>query len=1290
MRTDQIDQLTGLYSRWHCTRELEKIVEVGEPRVIVTIDMKGFRNFNHKYGSNKGDLLLQAIAKALRASFANGYLSRLSADKFAVILPPVVFNRHEMSLHTHLLYNNLHKISIEGLENERYTFSVSALVFDSKIHSCADDILQEVSAGRLKAKKHEGNFLWSKIGEIPDVEGCFISLRDDRNLYNNINNSLSAIHDENDWMLYLKNSSEIKENMCRRNQGRIDDILNYYKQGDLPEIDYELLYNLVCNYINWLDAFMQGVLIDNILIPYYEAQVKTEEVCTYLGYLYLLLGDSLVSVFRIGDFSQGSRVNALFKKSCEYTRYLRSEDIQFGPYLLSLCEMVSHYEDIDEDFCPIAECDAVYEELRQLIIGNDELISKHTSQMDHLSYLIANARLFPLYRASYLLIAKPDLTIKERSEITDRIEYIKAHLDNEGVYDMAGSDPTLRNASLFLQGILFNNLSKNEVIYRIQDMLHKIHIQTVDYSNISDSYIVFVAYLFYAASHALDQSELAFDEKHIIAISGVNFLIEILRKRESHATDHQILFLTQVLMQAMLANQVLATAEKYHYLNQAMAAIMIDTYGHSRAVATYANLILTNIIDNYPHILVGEDKLYASVEDLKANRTALLKFMQCGCMLHDLGKMTITPISSNAYRRLTDKEFSLIKSHPQLGVMLLSFDTTFEDFYPFILMHHRWCNGQAGYPEEAFPAKYARYKVLVDILSICDSLEAATSHVGRNYRNAKTFLQILDEFYEETAARYNKEIIQSIISHPDTYYAIRQMADNNWKNVYQGIFQELFTNEWNHETEIKEIPDIFANSDRESVCKQKLALKDRIDIPEWFNELDEDTRLLYTCSLMSNTRMDTEENNSVFFYYMVLSDTIIFQYRDPQDPKQVHTKVANHYSNKRLNVVLSQDGYDQAMAIIKRVITEPDYPKEGKYKLEHAEKNCCLLTTYSSILDNEGNVLTIMGRLEDINTSNDKVLQTIQRQNQYIEIFNSICNSYVATIYSDADFNHYEIFKGYPALLDNAEKLPTTNDLIRFAIESIVEPEFQQGYYEFVDRDRVLERLKTRPQISYDYKSKLTGWLRATILPAKFDSQLNITHLLYITERVNDDNMELESLIYAEHFDSLTGLLNRTYGENEVTRLIGNNQGCQVFAVLDCDNLSQINAKLSHLVGDEVLRRQSKVLKEYCSDTTLVRLGGDEFLVYVHGDKAENLINSSGGLKEYFHGLAEQLATVLLTELENVAPTMSIGVVYTYQSVKNMSFDELYQYAEEALNHSKKHKNGVVTFNSIINHQLYN
>ena len=109
--------------------------------------------------------------------------------------------------------------------------------------------------------------------------------------------------------------------------------------------------------------------------------------------------------------------------------------------------------------------------------------------------------------------------------------------------------------------------------------------------------------------------------------------------------------------------------------------------------------------------------------------------------------------------------------------------------------------------------------------------------------------------------------------------------------------------------------------------------------------------------------------------------------------------------------------------------------------------------------------------------------------------------------------------------------------------------------------------------------------------------------------------------------------------------------GTQIFAVLDCDNFKQINDNLSHLIGDQVLREQSKILSEVFEKFKVMRLGGDEFVVYINGAEAQHLVNEPDGVKNLFLRLTNKLSTVNLPELRGLAPTMSCGVVYTDNSV---------------------------------------
>lgn len=783
------DHLTGLHSRWYCRMALQKIIEEGGNRVFGLIDLDGFHEINEQYGTEVGDRLLQAIAEALRQTYPEATLCRNSGDEFAFILNPTDYCRQNMSLMTRNLFEHLHSIHLEELEGRHLAFSIGTSFIDTTLLKTPDDIYNESKELCKIAKQHEGNFLCSRYGMIPDVEGAFLDLRDDRALYNDINNRLFSIHDEADWLEYLHKGASLKGSMYKRNQGHLDDILTYYSADDLPDVDYELLFQLVTHYAHTLDAFMFEMIVERILLPHYEKCDKQDpRVKSQLGHLYLLMADSLVSVVRMGDASKHERIIELLHKCREVCRDLPHDSLGFEPYFYSLCETLGHYESFDIKPGVKNDCEECYEELRQLLLGQDPFVIPNQDVYKYFEHLVNNARFYPLFRACYLRLKRERLSKEGKEEFARVIEHIRTHLVN-GVFDLIGPDPLYQKISILLQDILFNDLNYNQTL---EKLIHSLRFVKEEMEGtISNSNLILVAYLFLGSSQVLPLTDLPAEQKREIGIRGLNLLIAILRRRESLATDSQILFLTQVLVRTMISSPVITAADKYYYIERTMAAVTLDTYSHSKAVAAYAKVILSNMVDNHPQLLAGPDRPYSTIEQVKANKENLLRFMSCACMLHDVGKFILTPITSNAFRKLTDQEFELIRLHPKHGVDILRPEPAFEPFLPFVYTHHRWWNGAYGYPTIDADEQRSKLQDLVYILSFCDSLEAATSRIGRNYRSSKSFLKIFDEFYVEAGTRYSGEVMWSIISSPDTYNQIRQMVDVSWQNIYQSIFQEV-------------------------------------------------------------------------------------------------------------------------------------------------------------------------------------------------------------------------------------------------------------------------------------------------------------------------------------------------------------------------------------------------------------------------------------------------------------------------------------------------------------------
>ena len=90
-------------------------------------------------------------------------------------------------------------------------------------------------------------------------------------------------------------------------------------------------------------------------------------------------------------------------------------------------------------------------------------------------------------------------------------------------------------------------------------------------------------------------------------------------------------------------------------------------------------------------------------------------------------------------------------------------------------------------------------------------------------------------------------------------------------------------------------------------------------------------------------------------------------------------------------------------------------------------------------------------------------------------------------------------------------------------------------------------------------------------------------------------------LRYIADHDSLTGLLDRRRFRSELDQYVSftaryGGQGAVM--IIDIDGLKEVNDKLGHQQGDNLIRRIASVLRERVRATDIVaRLSGDEFAV---------------------------------------------------------------------------------------------
>lgn len=794
VHVNSTDQLTGLDNRRSGGLKVNESLARGEHGAYLLVDCDNFKMVNEKFGNLVGDHLLMEIARVLRNTFPQGTCMRLGGDEFGVFFPLLESDRVLFGQWMYRFFQNLNQMKVDGLVGYRPSFSIGAQAYRGGQFQTFDQLYQCVLKNCRKAKGYEGNYVMSDLGGIPDLETAFYLLRADRHLYDRLNDDLFKIGDQQAWLRYLDNGAMLKSDMCWRNQRQFEQIQNYFAQGNVIEDDYERLYNLVLAYRNSLDAFMAEYLVGTILLPHYEElyasgkfEVSENVIRGRLAKLYLHMGDSLIGIHLMGETADTDHIYEMFQKCLAISEPLKREDPAYEYQIYALCQLIGHYELFHLPQVTSEQRDEYYLQLRAHVLGPKAVTLRDPILLPYYTFLLQNARCYPVLRAAQLSIKEGHLTQEDREELHQKLLYVRQHLDN-GVLDTCYPHEYTQRIDRLLLAHLYRTMPASELFaWDYKELAYFRDSQNAVY-NTAD--IMSLLILLLAAVSAMKLGHFSREEGRAYTKEAWELFLQLFKRRKNEATDRQSSFFACFILSRFLGNRMLTAQDKFEYMVRSLGVLTLDTYSHSKAMAAYAEVITSHLIDHRPRLLVGVLPGINDTASVKSHRRELLDFMRTGCLLHDIGKLRQTPIISNSYRKLTDHEFRLLRLHPSEGRSMLSVEPWFDQWADIIEGHHVTYDGKGGYPRN-YEFVHPEQRILVDIVSICDSLEAATSRIGRNYRSAKPFCQIMDEFYAEAGTRYNPQIIESIISSSKTYSTLKHMVDEDWKNIYQGIFQEI-------------------------------------------------------------------------------------------------------------------------------------------------------------------------------------------------------------------------------------------------------------------------------------------------------------------------------------------------------------------------------------------------------------------------------------------------------------------------------------------------------------------
>lgn len=184
-----------------------------------------------------------------------------------------------------------------------------------------------------------------------------------------------------------------------------------------------------------------------------------------------------------------------------------------------------------------------------------------------------------------------------------------------------------------------------------------------------------------------------------------------------------------------------------------------------------------------------------------------------------------------------------------------------------------------------------------------------------------------------------------------------------------------------------------------------------------------------------------------------------------------------------------------------------------------------------------------------------------------------------------------------------------------------------------------------------------------------YDRKGSVVGAVSVLRDVTVAEMKAEQLAFAVDHDPLTGLPNRNLLQDRTRQAIARAQRQhENFALLflDLDRFKEVNDSMGHASGDalliDVAKRLATCVRE---EDTIARIGGDEFVVLLHGPAQANQV------KTVVDKILRALRKPFQLSSRTISMTASIGS--SLYPADGQNIESLLEHADTAMYGAKKH-----------------
>lgn len=616
---------------------------------------------------------------------------------------------------------------------------------------------------------------------IPDFKYIFDKLSQNRIIYNRYNDSIFSIHNHDEWVRFFMTRSRKNHKIYQENEKLLNSIADYFKtdmadttkETFLPDAAYDSLdKNFFHNYAYALtDPFITNRITDILIRNFKNRQDQNYYFLRAMSWK----GSSYYQIWRLnGD-------NETLKKAYDCIAYVADSAHCHTPEELGL------YGYALQDLClsawtlhhiqPLKKLQERYEKLEELARTHTavELEVPETRRQLWINRL--KSRDLEIVKGIYL--TNPELTEKKEGEaLVKRV--IRQYPDTVGL-------STSTKLNLITMKLKMGEIRTRAALKEAKEIYETQIKPLTQQKKLGEGAFYSLMNYYPNLAFIVDTARVSTNYKKKCVKMFCEDIIRMFRHRKDQQNSTQYNQTLEDVSTDPRLIKYLNDKERIGFVMELNVATQVTTYAHSTHVARLAEAMMKAIIRHQRELLVGKLGI-TSKWQVRLHQRQLIHFIIHAALCHDIGKNSIVSVVNNDYRQLTDEERRIIRMHPRLGLKYLKISKELKSYHDTTLGHHKWYNGKGGYPSY-FDNTKSPYRFMIDIITLCDCMQAATERVGRNYKQEKSFEKVMEELREGAGTRYNPDLVKLIDDIPELYKELERIAIYGWPDIYYEIYK---------------------------------------------------------------------------------------------------------------------------------------------------------------------------------------------------------------------------------------------------------------------------------------------------------------------------------------------------------------------------------------------------------------------------------------------------------------------------------------------------------------------